>query len=202
MFQVELYQGPSDALFVQARAIARTQIVERTVILLREEDGSRLESIDNVEEATQLHGDPSVAQKIHAAAAAWWIPVISAKLTDQDQEPFKYYWPHNVRGVLPWPGTWITAYRSTAGSQPVVGVFLGGREHPLSELLRALTPDWNEIAVGLPEGTTFEDGRKLEVTRPTASFPDDESARSWLVEAIDKFVNQIRPRAAALAGTL
>ena len=202
LFQVELYGSPSGSLFVQARAVARTQIVERTVIVLQEDDGRhRLESVDIEAGSVEPQGDPSVAQKIHAAAAAWWTPVLASQLTNQDQEPFRYYWPHNVRGVLPWPGTWITAYRSPGGSPPMIGVFIGGREHPLSELLRALAPDWKELCVSLPEGAKFEEGQRLEVKRSVDSFLDEDSARSWLIEAIDGFVNVIRPRAAALAGS-
>jgi len=82
----------------------------------------------------------------------------------------------------------------------MIGVFIGGREHPLSELLRALAPDWNELCVGLPEGTKFEEGQRPEVKRSVDSFLDEDLARSWLVDTIDRFVNVIRPRAAALAG--
>ena len=200
LFQVELYEGPESAVLVQARAIARTQLIERTVILLQEGGRSRIESIDTPEESPEPRGDPSVAQKIHAAAAAWWKPVLESKLNNPDQDPLRYYWPHNVRTPLPWPGTWITAYRSSSAAQPSVGVFVGGREHPLAELLLALWPDWSELRISLPEGTTFEEGQRLEVKRPLSSFVDEDSAREWLAEVVNGFVNEIRPRAAALAG--
>lgn len=199
LFQVELYENPTGSIFVQARAVARTQIVERTVIILQEDGRSRLESIDVEQSSNEPQGDPSVAQKIHAAAAAWWTPVLESQLTNQDQDPFQYYWPHNVRSVLPWHGTWITAYRSPKSSPPMLGVFIGGREHPLSELLRAILPDWKELCVDLPEGTEFEEGKRLEVKRQIESFPDEDSAQKWLVDAINRFVNVIRPRAATLA---
>jgi hypothetical protein len=82
----------------------------------------------------------------------------------------------------------------------MLGVFIGGREHPLSELLRAISPDWKELCVDLPEGTEFEEGKRLEVKRQIESFPDEDSAQKWLVDAINRFVNVIRPRAATLAG--
>lgn len=201
LFQVELYEGPASKLLVQASAVARTQIVERTVILLQEEGRSRLESLDTPDDSPEPQSESSAAQRIHAAAAAWWKPVIESKLSNPDQEPLKYYWPHNVRSPLPWPGTWITAYRSSSGAQPSVGVFVGGREHPLAELLLALVPDCSDICANLPEGATFREDKGPEVKRPISSFADEDSARRWLVDAINAFVNEIRPRAATLAGS-
>ena len=80
-------------------------------------------------------------------------------------------------------------------------MYLGGREHPLAELLRALAPDWQDLCVGLPEGTTFDERRTIEVKRPMTAFLDEDAGREWLADAINRFVNEIRPRAAALAGT-
>ena len=197
LFQVELYQGPGGALLLQPRVVAQTRLIERTVIVLQDAGGLRLESVDATEDATE--DDPSVARKIHEAAADWWTPVLAAPLQNRDQQPFRYYWPHNIRSQLPWIGTWITAYRSSKNSEPTIGVFVGGREHPLAELLRALAPAWTEMRENLPAGTEFESGRKLQVTRPLASFGDDDAARRWLIESINAFVNEIRPRASDLA---
>jgi hypothetical protein len=201
LFQIELYEGPEGALMVQPRAISRTQLIERTVIIVQHEGTPHLESVDSPADSNDLPGSSaSGAQKAHASSAEWWKPVLDSALQNRDQEPFRYYWPHNIRGSLPWPGTWITAYRSSAGAQPTVGVFLGGREHPLVELLRALEPDWDDLRETLPEGTVFDPGQKLQVSRPLGSFSNEDDARSWLIETVNKFVNEIRPRAAALAG--
>lgn len=201
LFQIELYEGPGGALMVQPRAIARTQLIERTVIIVQQEGPPHLESIDSPADTDEpLGSGPSGAQKAHASSALWWKPVLDSALQNQDQEPFRYYWPHNIRGSLPWPGTWITAYRSSAGAQPTVGVFLGGREDPLAELLRALEPDWGDLRQALPDRTEFDPRQKLQVTRPLASFADEDAARSWLIDTVNAFVNEIRPRAAALAG--
>ena len=197
LFQVELYEGPGGALLVQPRAIARTQVIERTVVVLQEEGRTRLESVDTPEEGAES-GIPNAAEKVHAAAAAWWKPVLDAPLQNSEQPAFRYYWPNNIRGMLPWPSTWITAYRSAVGAQPTVGVFLGGREDPLATLLRGLEPDVEALRAGLPEETEIEPGQKIQVSRPLASFPDEDAARRWLIDSINRFVNELRPRSAAL----
>lgn len=200
LFQVELYKGPSGALLVQPRAIARTKLINRTVIVVQKDGQLHLESDDSASETNEPLSNFSPAKKAHATSAEWWKPVLDTELQNQDQESFRYYWPHNIRASLPWPGTWITAYRTTAGAKPMVGIFLSGREYPLAELLRFLENDWDVLREVLPEGTEFSFGHKLHVAKPLASFIDEDAARSWLVVAINIFVNEIRPRAIELAG--
>ena len=200
LFQVELFKGPSGALMVQPRAIARTKLIERTVIVVQKDGQLHLESDDSTSETNERPSNLSPAQKAHASSAEWWEPVLNTALQNQDQESFRYYWPHNIRASLPWPSTWITAYRTTAGARPMVGIFLGGREDPLAELLRFLENDWDVLREVLPEGTEFTFGQKLYVAKPLASFIDEDAARSWLVKAINMFVNEIRPRAVELVG--
>src|SRR5687768_6001211 len=56
----------------------------------------------------------------HATMCAWWDPLVAAQLNDPDQDALTYLTPNNVRARMPWPGTWVLAYR--ASSPPRLGV--------------------------------------------------------------------------------
>jgi len=206
MFEVALYRGPDETLMVHPRVIARTQLIKRTVVALA---GGQLEpflSEAAVAEDEMLEPQSAAsieaqaaAKKIHAVAAEWWTPVLSQPFDDPDQPPARYYWPHNVRASLPWPGTWILGYRTTANLK-TVGVELRGSEEALGEAMRLLEPEIEEVLAGLPVGTRYEAGKSLTVSRKLSEFPDEDSARTWLAEAMNSFVNQIRPRLAREIG--
>jgi hypothetical protein len=188
MIEVGLYRGPDEALLVQPRTVLRTERILRTVIVLA--DGS-LASVPDGADAAVDPATSDVAKKIHAEAAAWWDPVVNARLDDPEQPEFRYYWPHNVRGPLPWPGTWVLAYR-TSGSKAAVGVCVSGREVARADLLRALEPQAEEILAGLPEGTNFDEGLKIESRWD--EFRDDDERRKWVIATINAYVNELRPR--------
>ena len=196
MFEVGIYKGPGDHLLVQPRAIARTQIIQRSVIVLQDNNMRQVD--DEQERSTTTDSAASeVAKKIHAEAESWWAQVLAAPLDDPEQPAFRYRWPHNIRGSLPWPGTWIAAYRST-GAKPSLGVFLSGQESARAELLRALAPEVREIQRALPEGVNYEEGKTLELTRGWDEFSNDGKRREWLSATVNAFVNQLRPRAGRL----
>jgi hypothetical protein len=194
MVEVALFEGPASGLLIQPRTIAHSRAITRTVILLQ--DGTLAPAPDDVL-AEKPEADPVIsetAKKIHAEAAAWWAPIVDAKLDDPEQPEFRYHWPHNVRGALPWPGTWVLAYRTSSGGSGLsLGVCLSGREVARAELLRALQPQSAEILSQLPEGAEF-DGGQLVVQRRWDAFKDDDQRRKWLLQTINAFVNALRPR--------
>jgi hypothetical protein len=125
----------------------------------------------------------------------WWQPVLDMSFDDPDQEPLKLYWPNNVRAQLPWPGTWITAYQSTR----TCGVFLAGRERELEEVLHLLSPQLDQIASELPEGTEIGNvrssgGMAIKTTRSIGTFKNDYEKREWLKPVLNQYVNVLRPR--------
>ena len=199
MFEVAIYQGPNEALLVQPRVVARTQLIERTVVLLQNGtlDNSEPEDLD--EEEPGVSSVLSPAQKAHLTSKVWWESVISAQLDDPDQPELRYFWPNNVRGALPWPGICILGYR-TSSPKGRVGVQLSGRQAPLAELLRALEPQTEAILENLPEGTRFDPDTGLGIQRPMTEFGNDEQAREWLIQTINQFINELRPRVARLIG--
>lgn len=194
MIEVALYDAGEGALLVQPRVLARTQLLERTVVIVQ--GGERIREVeDEVETQSQATSSSAsdVANKIHAQAAAWWEPILATPLDDPDQPPFKYHWPNHIRGPLPWPGTWILGYRSS-GASPKLGVFLRGREVALAELIAALAPQAQAILGALPEGVEFDESGILGVERDARSFSNDEARRAWLASTINAFVNTLRPR--------
>jgi hypothetical protein len=199
MFEVAIYHGPNDAILVQPRVVARTKLIERTVVLLQNGtlDSSEPEDLD--EDEPEVSSALSPAQKAYATSKVWWESVISAQFDDPDQPELRYFWPNNVRGALPWPGIWILGYR-TSGPKDRVGVQLSGRQAPLAELLRALEPQTEAIFENLPEGTRFDPDTGLGIECPMTEFGNDEQAREWLIQTINQFINDLRPRVARLIG--
>ncbi|MEJ7931632.1 hypothetical protein WG922_16795 [Ramlibacter sp. AN1015] len=196
MFEVAIYRGPRGELLVQPRTLVRTQIIERTVIVVREESGeTTLKEVDPSESTDSEPASIDPAEK--ASAEAWWAPVLAAKLDDPEQPNFRYYWIHNIRGSLPWPGTWLLAYR-TSGPKARVGVSLRGRELPLLQLLQALEPDIDSILAELPEGVEFVPGSRLSIQKDWGEFANDDERREWLRATLNAFVNELRPRISRL----
>ena len=200
MFEMALYGGQDGQLLVQPRAVLRTRLIERTVVVLQ--DG-RLAEKEELQDGQAEAPSPQAkaAQTIHKESAMWWAPVLAFTLDDPDQQAFQYRWPHHIRGALPWPGTWIMAYRSS-GHQPSIGVYVRGREIPLLELLRALEPEAEQILADLPEGAEFKlEDKVLGVTRRWDEFANDDARRHWLANSINTFVNALRWRVSKLRQT-
>ncbi len=195
MFEVALYAtADRQQILVQPRPLVRTQILERIVVV--RQDGTLADG----EDAEQGAASPQAiaAHGIHKDSAAWWDSVLASKLDDPEQLAFQYRWPHHIRGALPWPGTWIMAFRS-GGPKATMGVYVRGREIPLAELLRALAPLVDEILRELPEGAEFDlDEKTFGVQRRWDEFTSDDERRKWLGETVNSFVNALRWRVGQL----
>jgi hypothetical protein len=201
LVEVALYGLDDGGLVVQPRVVARTQIIERTVVLLRDGDRQTLSS--------DTEGDPAAFATAagtatetnalgesprQAAYRAWWKPVLEAKLDDPDQEPPKLHWMNHIRAQLPWQGTWILAFTSGAKS---AAVCLSGRTSEHAELVRRLNEQRQEILAELPEGSAYEDSTFI-CRRRLDEFADDNAVRTWLIATINTFINVLRPRIKAL----
>lgn len=140
LVEVALYGLEDGGLLVQPRVVARTQIIERNVVVVR--DGTTTAVVDD--EADVLA--PGAAEDSNrlgesdrqAAYRRFWQPVLDARFDDPDQEPAKLYWPNNVRAALPWKNAWILGFGS-ASSQGV-GVCTAGRNGADQEMLKAWSP--------------------------------------------------------------
>ena len=192
------------ALAIQPRILAKTQLIERTVLVLRqaarrtEDVVSAVVALTEVEEGEPEAPTSSSESPKQAQYRRWWQPVIDAPLDDPDQEPPRLYWPNHVRVPLPWPQTWLLAYASDSGRNKLV-VCIAGRLGADQDLIHALESEREDILAQLPADSsyqTFKKGRArtFSCEAPGAQFADDDARRKWLATTINTFVNVLRPR--------
>jgi hypothetical protein len=206
LVEVALFGMQDGRLLVQPRVVARTQIIERTVVVVRgDAQAATIEYEDAAAASASTSGGaaPSANElgesPKQAAYRRWWQPVIDAPLDDPDQEPPKLFWPNNVRLQLPWKQTWIGAY-CYGGESGQIGVGTGGRSGADQEMLRQLESQMSEILAELPPGTEYRNsiisngGMTIAILRNFAEFADDEARRAWVIQTINAFVNALRPR--------
>ena len=210
LVEIALYGFGESSLAIQPRVIAKTQIIERTVVLVRDavrSDAISVSDESDVAISSDASGDvlrnelgESPAQ---AQYRAWWTPVLNASFDDPDQEPAKLYWRDNVRIPLPWPTkVWATAYRY-GGDTGTIGVGINGHEPGYSEMISKLEAQKEAIVAELPEGAEFRpmvsDKRVTLSTQKKASeFTTDDEMRRWLSSTLNSYVNALRPRLKAL----
>lgn len=208
LVEVALYGFGESSLAIQPRVIAKTQIIERTVVVVRDA-GQPLAMTMSEEPDVEESGDASSAvvrnelgeSPTQAQYRAWWTPVINAPFDDPDQEPAKLYWPNNIRISLPWPTrVWATAYRY-GGDTGAIGVGTNGTEPGYSEMISALEAQKEAIVAELPKGAEFElydsdSGRKVTIStqRRASEFTTDDEMRRWLASTLNSYVNALRPR--------
>jgi hypothetical protein len=200
MFEVALYESPAGDVLAHPRVIAKTHNIERIVVVLQGAQVAPFAADDETAEEAEQEpsGQRVAAEAVHAAAQQWFAPVISAGFSDPNQEPARYYWPHNARAPLPWPGTWILGYK-LSGTKPAVGVSIAGRSEPAAQLRSALLDERSALVEELPEGTEIS-AERIGIAQPMSVFPDDDEARAWLIATMDQFSRVFRPRVAALRG--
>jgi hypothetical protein len=205
LVEVALYGMEDGALIVQPRTVAKTKLIERTVILVQDA-ASNTPAFDIFADAdaAELLAAPTDADGYNesprqAAYRTWWTPILEMAFDDPEQEPPKLYWPNNVRTLLPAPKTWILAYRFGNGEQASAGICTAGSQPGYSDLIAQLQPYKNEIMAELPDGTEYRyaSNRKefgFSTERPITDFADDEALREWIVTTINAYVNALRPR--------
>lgn len=193
MVEVALYGFADGTLAIQPRAIAKTRLIERTVVVLRDRDGACIAADI---EATSDQAEPrsSLGEgERQARYREWYKPILNMKFDDPDQEPPTLYWPNNVRVPLPWPKVWLTA--STLEKQETCSVWLveGGKDKTLSPLLEQRR---EEIEPLLPPGSFFQHenmGVVFACQRRWSSFASEEEKKAWIAETLNAFVNVFRP---------
>lgn len=192
LVEVALYGFDDGSVAVQPRTIARTKTIERVVYPVRGEAAV----VDEPDEA-EPEVVPRVEANRQAEYRAWWAPVIAAPLDDPDQEPPKLFWPNNVRLPLPWPQTWITAFRE-GGPTGRVGISTAGRRGADQPMMEYLRPRMEEILEALPAGFKFRPNSSvndscLRIDRQCSEFNSEDEIREWFVEMINAMVNVLRP---------
>ena len=152
LIEVALYGFEDGSLAVQPRVIARTHVIERTIVVAREAGQPGIldvqEEPDGDQPSTKLGESPKAA-----AIREWWTPVLNSRFDDPDQEPLTLYYPNNVRTPLPWPTkVWLVGYR-LGGDTGVIGVNTAGSGPGYRELMSMLAEHRDAICAELPDGT-------------------------------------------------
>lgn len=208
LVEVALYGFDDGSLAIQPRVSAKTSIIQRTVVVVREAGNSAplpiVDEDDAAVQATVSNGELVVARDDlgespkQAEYRAWWTPVMLSHFQDPDQGPPVLYYPNNVRTALPWPQTWIGAWRY-GGAPGTVGVALGGLSPSYNRMIEALSPSNPEILSELPPGSELvpnskRDSETFRTIRRAADFATDDEMRRWIVETMNTYVNVFRPR--------
>ena len=206
LIEVALYGMPDGALLLQPRVVARTKIIERSVVVVRDERQARIQAEEDVAVPDQGGAPASAAAPANdlgegerqAGYRRWWQPVLDAPLDDPDQEPPKLYWPNNVRASLPMKGTWILCFATEAG-RGQVGVCTAGRTGYYDEFLNAVLPLKDEVVAELPQGTQvrpFSNGQSMTFIcqRDGREFSSEADLKTWIADTLNAFVNAFRPR--------
>ncbi len=197
LVEVALYGFDDGALAIQPRVIARTRTIDRMPYLARGNaapaDLSVEKGIDSLDQDSPTRAENPKQSEYRA----WWAPVIAAGFDDPDQEPAKLYWPNHVRAPLPWPQTWVTAYRY-GGQNGIVGANTAGRNGADQGMLEHLKPRMDAILSELPTGFEFRpfsgnEGMTLTIVRPCSDFASDNEMRDWMAEMLNSLVNVLRP---------
>jgi hypothetical protein len=191
--EVALYEFPDGGLVVQPRAISRTQLIPRHIVVLAQGSTATIAEPDQAEGDAEVEAGTSSSQGIKEAEALWWESVAQMQFDDPEQDAPTYRWRNHVRANLPVPGLWLTAYSSNSGT----GVFLAGAKPVLAEAMRLLGDD-ESLWLELPKGTHIANGSNgdayLSLKQQAAAFADDDERRQWLRDTLNSFANALRVR--------
>ena len=202
LVEVALYGFDDGALAIQPRVVAKTRLIERTVVVAQGDSAPQLADLTDGDgvaagSAAGSNGlNPLEESPKQAEYRRFWTPVLEMTFDDPEQDPPKLYYPNNVRVALPWPQTWIGAYRYARSG--TIGLATGGRKGADQKLITCLEPHRAEILAALPDETVLRpfasgEGLTFAIERAASDFADEDAQREWLAEMLNAFVNVLRP---------
>ena len=200
LVEAPVYDLGDGRQIVQPRILAKTAIVNRTVVDTKNPDIVVKEAqAENVEEGERTFTEREIWMK------AFWSDLISTiKLDDAEQPLPKSSHVSNVFFMLPTSGNiWISCYFSQ--KERAIGVFLAmNRASPAAiEVGQRLLSERDDIdcEIGLPVRWKQEPDGKLQIAISKPYWPlRDEKTRDeqlqWFQTTVNAFVNAFRPRVA------
>jgi hypothetical protein len=194
LVEMALYPISDAQLIVQPRILAKTTVLERRGWDFEATDGNEQPALSErvpVEEGAE-------GERRQDQHKRWWQPVLEMHFDDPNQETPRLYWPNHVRTPLPWPRTWLTAYRY--GTE--IAVSIGGNALALADLEVAMAEDMAEILAELPVGAAWRAGEAdrpftIRIARPLVEEADSIDPQHWAISMLRQFSNVIRPRVEA-----
>ncbi|WP_210433180.1 hypothetical protein [Vreelandella massiliensis] len=151
LVEVALYQFGEQGLLVQPRVVARTETIERTFVHLQTCDGSALQEVAEEAEVEVRGEAPSMSDE-----RAWWEPLTRISFDDPEQEAPTYRPRNHVRVSMPYPGIWLTAFRSMGGMVSVACFALAPSRRP-SRYSTVSTRSVSRSSPSSPRGATAAD---------------------------------------------
>jgi hypothetical protein len=195
LVELPIYTMPDGSRLVVPRILARTKLIQRTVVALPE--GYVLQKSEDASATAERGLDHSALADEQQRFWMEFLPYL--RLDDPEQPMLRASRQGYITLSLPEPTSWLTVYRDWHGGK--VGVYLSSwRNTAGAYAIEAITKDWDNIKDEL--GGTAEladrDGRptirdRLSVgplTQPDAR----KRAFTWLAERVNTFVSVLRPR--------
>ena len=193
LLELQVWKDSSNRLLLVPHIPFRTEVQRQRVIV--DEAGRQLSVEEPHDDRTAPAGEGRNENR--AENRAFWDRFIEEVRFDHPDQGRPTHGNQNcVRIKLPYPGRWITAWRSAKGE---MGFFLAQVENSnLGDLVDEAEAIQKET--GLDDLTICageEPGvAKLDITVPAPT--DDDKQLEWLVDVANRLVNAIRPRLAHL----
>lgn len=196
LVEAQLFELGDGRRIMQPRVLARTLIVNRSVVDLAHPD---LAIVEDEEEP-----QPDLTDSERWMRDFWAELLSRLKLDDAAQPPANLTAQNRIFFSLPRKGHWLTCYLSV--KQGAIGVYLGGwKNAPLVlEIRERLEADREAIdaEIGVPVTWSRDNGKvKIEAVKHYPN-PRDPAVReqqfAWFQTTINAFVNTLRPRIEAV----
>ena len=193
LLELQVWKDSSSRLLLVPHIPFRTEIQRQRVLV--DETGRQLSVQEPYDDRTAPTSE--AGNEIRTASRIFWDRFIEEVRFDHPDQGRPTHGGQNyVRIKLPYPGRWITAWRSVKGE---MGFFLAQVENSNladlvdeAEAIKSETGlDELKICAGEEPGIA-----KLEITVPAPT--DDDKQLEWLVDVANRLVNAIRPRLAHL----
>ena len=196
LVEMPVFKLPSGDRLVAPRVLARTAVLNRTVVDLRSAELTLTE--DEAESAQQPHRPENIERGDELEA--FWTEFLSELTLDDPEQPV----PSASRGPnlffrLPVPGgrlLWLATYRVASGE---VGVFVSCRRGSVGQaILQRLVSNPATLEDELGAGTSWTKTESWPyASHSCGDFADPgkrTEALSWLRTVLNRYVNVFRPR--------
>lgn len=196
LVEMVIYRKPGGELLVHPRIIARTEILERSVIILTDPNMTLSEELAGQDEELV---DQELSERERFFTDFWTEFLDHIQLDDVSQPVGNPTTRSNIFFMFPAKhGSWVTVYFSKADK--AVGVFLGFNRGAFAEFVCAqLFARKDEISreLGVHAEWRHEDGKCKIIS--SKKFPDlhaaehREEIKSFLADRVNRYVNVFRP---------
>lgn len=202
LVELPIYLLPDGRRIVAPRVVARTTLINRSVVTVPE--GHRLVEESESAEETPEDSDP-------AGRVMFWRDFVAGLTLDDPEQPMpKAGRQGYVTTGMPVPGgnAWLVIYRNEPSFE--VGVYLSfSRESIGARVNDLLLEEWDEIREelgGTPSASEDKSGRRLiqdSFRTGSWSIPEERmKAFEWLRDRTNTFVNVLRPRIKAIVADI